>query len=145
VGLIDRLGPGLVACDTSLFIYLIERHPTYLDEVEPLFAEAAAGKRELVTSSLTLLELLAVPYRRGNRQLAAEYEATFLEGRGIRMIDVALEHLRIAAQLRAVARIGTPDALQLAAAIEQRCSVFVTNDRRLPAVAGLRIVTLAAA
>jgi hypothetical protein len=37
----------------------------------------------------------------------------------------------------------TPDALQLSAARETGCSGFVTNDRRLPTVSGLRIVQLA--
>ena len=49
VGLIERLGSGPVAVDTPIFIYLIEEHPIYLPEVEPLFEQAAAGKRELVT------------------------------------------------------------------------------------------------
>jgi predicted nucleic acid-binding protein len=98
-----------------------------------------------VTSSLTLLELLVVPYRSGNRRLAAQYEAVLTQARGIRMVDISLEHLRLAAQLRAAAKIKTPDALQLAAAIDQRCPVFLTNDRRMPDVAGVRVVTLAAA
>ena len=35
-----------------------------------------------------------------------------------------------------------PDALQLAAALSSGCKTFVTNDRRLPAVPGLRVVQL---
>ena len=61
------------------------------------------------------------------------------------MVDISLEHLRIAAQLRAASKIQTPDALQIAAALDQRCRVFLTNDRRVPDVAGLRVVTLVAA
>jgi hypothetical protein len=99
VGLIERLGPGPVAVDTPIFIYMMEEHPVYLPEVEPLFEQAAAGKRELVTSSLTLLELLVIPYRSGNRRLAAQYEAILTQGRGIRMVDISLEQLRIAAEL----------------------------------------------
>jgi predicted nucleic acid-binding protein len=145
VGLIDRLGPGAVAVDTPIFIYLIEEHPIYLPEVEPLFEQAAAGKRELVTSSLTLLELLVVPYRSGDSRLAEQYEAVLTRGRGIRMVDISLAHLRIAARLRSATKVKTPDALQLAAALDQRCPAFLTNDRRVPDVAGLRVVTLAAA
>jgi predicted nucleic acid-binding protein len=145
VGLIERIGTGPTAVDTSIFIYWIEEHTVYLPEIEPLFEQAAAGRRELVTSSLTLHELLVVPYRNGNRRLAAQYEAVLTQARGIRMVDISLEHLRIAAQLRAAAQIKTPDALQLATAIDQRCPVFLTNDRRVPDVAGVRVVTLTAA
>jgi hypothetical protein len=98
-----------------------------------------------VTSSLTLLELVVVPYRSGNRLLAAQHEAVLTQARGIRMVDISLEHLRIAAQLRAAAKIKTPEALQLGTALDQRCPVFLTNDGRMPDVAGVRVVTLAAA
>jgi len=47
--------------------------------------------------------------------------------------------LRAAAQLRAVTSVRTPDALQLAAALVERCTAFVTNDRKLPALHGLPI------
>jgi len=40
-----------------------------------LFAEADAGRRRLVTSAVTLLEVLVVPYRADNRALAARHEA----------------------------------------------------------------------
>ena len=45
-------------------------HPQFLSAIIPLFREADQGQRELVTSALTLLEVLAVPYRAGNRMLA---------------------------------------------------------------------------
>jgi predicted nucleic acid-binding protein len=49
----------------------------------------------------------------------------------------------MAAQLRAVhPSVRTPDALQLAAALSAGCSAFVTNDRDLPALPGLRILKL---
>ena len=50
--------------------------------------------------------------------------------------------LRTAAQIRAVHRVRTPDSLQLAAAFSERCTVFLTNDRKLPALPGLRIIQL---
>jgi predicted nucleic acid-binding protein len=39
--------------------------------------------------------------------------------------------------------VKTPDALQLAAAIGTDCHAFLTNDRRLPDIPGLRIRQLA--
>jgi hypothetical protein len=65
VGLIADIGAGDVAIDTAIFIYFIEESPQYLPLVLPLFLEADAGQRTLVTSSLTLLEVLVVPYRAG--------------------------------------------------------------------------------
>ena len=61
MGLIADLGPGSVAVDTAVFIYFIEENPRFLPLVVPLFREADHEKRDLVTSALTLLEVLVVP------------------------------------------------------------------------------------
>jgi predicted nucleic acid-binding protein len=142
MGLIADLGPGSVALDTVLFIYFIEENPRFLPLIVPLFREADQDKRGLVTSALTLLEVLVVPYRAGNRILAERYEALLTRSRGIRLVELTREQLRAAAQLRAATGVKTPDALQLVAALGTGCTAFVTNDRRLPPVRGLRVIQL---
>jgi predicted nucleic acid-binding protein len=142
MALIDDIGSGPVGVDTALFIYFIEEDQRYISMISPLFAAAHAGRLEIVTSTLTLLEVLVVPYRAGNTELADRYEAVLTRSPGIRLIDLSRDHLRLAAQLRARIGIHTPDALQLAASLVANCSTFVTNDRRLPALLGLSIVQL---
>jgi len=144
MGLTADLGPGPVAIDTAVFIYFIEEDPRFLPLIDPLFREADQGTRELVTSALTLLEVLVVPYRAGNRLLADRYEALLTRSRGIRLVDLTRDQLRAAAQLRATTGIKTPDALQLVAAIGAECQTFLTNDRRLPTVPGLQVKQLSA-
>jgi predicted nucleic acid-binding protein len=131
-----------VGIDTAVVIYFIEEHPAFLPMIQPLFREADQGKRQLVTSAITLLEVLVVPYRAGNRVLADRYDALLTRSRGLRLIDVTRDQLRAAAQLRAATGVRTPDALQLVAAIGAGCTAFVTNDRRLPAIPGLRTIQL---
>ena len=70
MGLIADLGTGNVGVDTAAFIYFIEEDPRYLPVITPLFREADEGTRQIVTSALTLLEVLVVPYRAGNVLLA---------------------------------------------------------------------------
>jgi predicted nucleic acid-binding protein len=143
VGLIDAVGPGPTAVDTAIFIYLIEESPRYLRAIRPLFVQADEGGRELVTSAITLLEVLVVPYRAGDLTLAERYESLLTRARGIRLVEVDGGQLRAAAQLRALQTgLRTPDALQIAAALGGGCSTLVTNDRRFPEVPGLRIVQL---
>jgi predicted nucleic acid-binding protein len=142
VGLIEDLGIGPVGVDTAAFIYFIEEHQTFLRVILPLFRQADEGKRDVVTSALTLLEVLVIPYRAGNRPLAERYEALLTRGRGVRLVDLSNDHLRAAAQLRAATGVKTPDAIQLVAAIGAGCTTFVTNDRRLPSIPGLRVVEL---
>ncbi len=143
MGLREDLGPGPTALDTAVFIYYIEENETFLPLVAPIFDDVAAGRREVVTSSLTLLEVLIVPYRAGNLALADRYEAYLSRSRGVRLVDVGRAELRMAAQLRALhPSVRTPDALQLAAALSAGCRSFVTNDRDLPTVTGLRVLQL---
>jgi len=142
MGLIADLGPGRIGVDTAIFIYFIEEEPRFLPLVDPLFAAVASGERRIVTSALTLLEVLVVPYRAGNARAAERYEALLTRSRGVSMIDLSRDQLRIAAQLRAVNGVKTPDSLQLAAAIGGGCAAFLTNDRRIPPVRGIRTLQL---
>ena len=142
MGLIADAVGGAVGVDTAVFIYFIEEQPQFLPLIEPLFEAADEGRLELITSTLTLLEVLAVPYRAGNRLLAERYEALLTRSRGIRLVDITRDQLRAAAQLRSVTGVKTPDALQMVAALTAGCTTFVTNDRRLPAVPGLRVLQL---
>jgi len=143
MGLREDLGPGPTALDTAVFVYYIEESESFLSLVSPIFDEVARGRREIVTSSLTLLEVLVVPLRSGNAALADRYEAYLSHSRGLRLVDIGRRQLRLAAQLRAVhPSVRTPDALQMAAAISTGCRAFVTNDRRLPTVPGLNVLQL---
>lgn len=69
-GLIESIGDGPVALDSSVFIYLIELHSRYAPILWPLFEKIQAAELLAVTSSLTLLETLVLPYRIGNVDLA---------------------------------------------------------------------------
>ena len=142
MGLTSDLDPGPVGVDAAVFIYFIEEHAGFLPSVRPLFAEADRGERLLVTSALTLLEVLVVPFRTGDRQLADRYEQLLTGSRGVRCVDITRDQLRAAAQLRAATGAKTPDALQFAAALGSGCKTFLTNDRRLPSMPGLRVLQL---
>jgi len=140
VGLIADLGRGPVGLDTVVFIYFIEEHPRFLPIVASVFSAVASTRLPAMTSGVTLLETLVIPYRSENTALAARYEALLTRSRGIRFMDLDRPLLRIAAQLRAVFSIKTPDALQLAAALSGGCSVYLTDDRSLPRIPGLEIL-----
>lgn len=143
MGLIREIGDGPVALDTAAFIYFIEEHPRFLPVLDPIFSAIDDGRLPAIASNLTLLEVLVVPYRAGNIPLAERYEQVLTRSRGLRLVEIDRAQLRAAAQLRAVHEsVRTPDAIQVAAALSGRCSVFLTNDRDLPTVPGLRILQL---
>jgi predicted nucleic acid-binding protein len=139
VGLIDDLESGPVALDTQIFIYFIEEDGRYLPLIKPLFEAIDGGDLLAVTSGLSLMEVLVVPYRLGNAALADRYESLLTRSRGLRFIEVDRPLLKAAAQLRATFKLKPPDAIQVAAALVGNCTSFLTNDRRIRAVPGLKI------
>ncbi len=142
MGLIEDLKPGPVALDTQVFIYFIEEDKRYLPLVKSLFEAIDQGSLPASTSGLTLMEVLVVPYQPSNISLADRYEALLTRSRGLRFIDVDRPLLKAAAQLRAALKLKPPDAIQVAAAMMSNCSSFLTNDRRIPAIPGLKIFQL---
>lgn len=142
MGLLRDIGSGPVALDSSIFIYFIEEHPLYLPLIEPLFEAIDAGEIEAVTSSLTLLEVLVIPFRFSNAALIVRYETLLTKSQGLRLVDLDRDFLRSVAQVRASIRAKTPDAMQLAAAMEAGCPAFLTNDDRIPSLPGLRVLLL---
>ncbi len=128
--------------DTAVFIYFIEEDPTFLPLVEGIFVAIDSGSLLAVTSTLTLLETLVVPIRAGNQRLADRYEVLLSQSRGLYLVDLDRTLLRRAAEVRAVSSLQTPDALQVASALQAGCTAFVTNDRQIPPVAGLRVLQI---
>jgi predicted nucleic acid-binding protein len=142
LGLIGDLDGGPVGLDTAIFIYFIEEHPRFLPLVESIFLALDQGRLTGATSTVTLLETLVVPMRAGNLPLAEQYESILGNSRGLRLIDIDRPLVRLAAQIRALEGLKTPDALQIAAALRAGCTTFLTNDRKIPAIGGLRVLQL---
>jgi predicted nucleic acid-binding protein len=142
LGLLTEVGQGPVALDSAIFIYFIERDPRFLPTVRPIFSAIAEGRLEAVTSTLTLLETLVLPLRTGNEVLARQYERFLTQSKGLRLVPLNLSLLREAANVRAITRLKTPDALQVASALTGGCPVLITNDGRIPDLPALRVLQL---
>lgn len=132
-----------VYVDTNAFVYFLERHPEFYDRVLPLFEAASQGKLQLVTSELTVAELLVQPYKMGRADIAATYRR-FLKDEGlIVLVPVSLNVLEAAAASRAALGGTLADAIHVATASLSDCSAFVTNDHGIRSAPPLNIVQLA--
>lgn len=117
--------------DTNLFIYLIEQHPTFHPRVLRLYDDLRGKGDEVVTSTLTLGELLAQPLRLGRVDLVSRYTELLSGQAGVQLVafdQVAAGHY---AKIRAGTSLKQPDALQLACAAASGARIFITNDERL--------------
>jgi len=138
---INTLRGKTVGLDTAPLIYFIEENPTYIETVRLFFEAMDKGNFLVVTSTVTLLEVLVHPLRSNNTELAAEYRDILLNSK-LTILEVSSAIAEQAAQLRAAHNIRTPDAIQISAAIEAGATHFLTNDIRLPDIPSIQILSL---
>jgi predicted nucleic acid-binding protein len=139
---IDALRGTVVGVDTAPLIYLIEENSLYLPFVRPFFEAVDRGDFRVVTSILTLTEVLIHPMRHGDHDLADQYRRILLQANQVATVPVSAGIAEEAARLRARHALRTPDAIQLATAIRSGASSFLTNDSRIPGLASLKILVL---
>jgi len=114
--------------DTNLFIYLIEENELHLNKVHNLLQFLEKNGYEIITSTLTLGEILTKPYKENRLDLVKTYREFFAE---MELIELNSEIASLFAKVRADYNIKTPDAVQLASATYAKADLFVTNDDRL--------------
>jgi predicted nucleic acid-binding protein len=125
--------------DTNLFVYLFEGGP-FATRVSELRARMVERGDQLVTSALTLGELLVKPRERGEAALR-DHETTMRQIAVILPFDAACAgHY---ATIRGDRVVKAPDAIQLACAATAGVDLFITNDDRLSRrhVPGIKFIT----
>ena len=130
---IDRLRAFLtkhrnIALDTSVFIYQLEANTRYVNLTDEIFLGLEEQRNKAVTSTVTMTELLVHPYRDSDQQRIDEFYAFLSRYPNLNWIAPSLEIADLAAQLRALHRLRTPDSLQAATAIHASATGFITND-----------------
>lgn len=140
-----------IALDTNIFIYALEDNSELGDASRKLFRIISKKAPQVVTSVITIEEILVGVYKRNLMDRISEYLG-FISGNGlIDVIDVDKQIAMKAAQIRAefskkekgLYRVRASDAIQIATAIICRAEEFYTADKRLPKnIDNLRIVSL---
>ena len=128
--------------DTNLFIYLFEENAEWSPRVIELRRRMLARGDELLTSYLTVGEVITKPKQLNNAMLEKSY-LNFFSGGSVELIGFSLDAARRYGDIRSRERIRPADAIQLACASAARTDLFVTNDNRLSEliVSGVTFVT----
>jgi predicted nucleic acid-binding protein len=126
--------------DTNLFIYLFEGQGPLSRRVVALRESMLTRGDQLLTSTLTMGEILVKPIERGDAELSKKYEET-LAATSL-MIPFDLKAAKIYASLRSDRSLRAPDAIQLACAAGASVDLFITNDTRLHAkqIVGIQFI-----
>jgi predicted nucleic acid-binding protein len=117
-----------IAIDTSVFIYHLEANPTYFTAADTVFAWLEEPDHSAVTSTITMAELLIVPYRHRRQQQVTDIYALLSVYPNLEWVAPDLEIADRAARFRADYRMRLPDALQAATAACGGATAFLTND-----------------
>jgi predicted nucleic acid-binding protein len=125
--------PPRIYLDTNVFVAAYEAVGARSDHAWWILSAAEAGEFRLVTSELTLSELLVGPLGEGNQELCEVYEDIMTNAEPFAILPVERAVLIDAAKLRA-GRVGLklPDAVHCATALRARCRAMVTDDARMP-------------
>jgi len=115
--------------DTNLFIYLWEDYGTLSEAVKELRVKMLRRGDQLLTSTLTLAEILVKPADAGNSELCRKYEEAISSVALLIPLDTKVA--KIYAAIRRDRRLKAPDVIQLASAASVSADLFVTNDERL--------------
>jgi uncharacterized protein len=127
--------------DTNFFVYLLEGNSQFSPITRQLRKKMLARGDQLLTSALTLGELLVKPMERGDSALCKAYETAILQTASVLAFDstTAWRYSVIRSSDRFV---RPPDAIQLACAATAGVDLFVTNDHRFQGkqVAGIQFI-----
>lgn len=113
--------------DTSIFIYQLESNIRYLIFTDIIFDQIEQGHKA-VTSTITMTELLVHPYRKGDDRHLDEIYGWLNIYPNLDWIALNLEIADLAARIRALHNLKTPDAVQAATAVHDLATGLITND-----------------
>lgn len=131
-----------VFLDTNIFIYLIEEHNVFGKTTEELVQRLALRDDQIVTSAMTLGEVLVKPIAMQDFKVISLYKSFFSSG----VVEVVPFEMKAALEYSAIRQdksLKAPDAIQLACAAASGCDLFVTNDDRLSKkiILGIQFIT----
>jgi predicted nucleic acid-binding protein len=115
--------------DTNLFIYLFEDYGAFSKDVDALRTKMIKRGDQLLTSTITVGEILIKPLQAGNKRLCESYETAIAST--ATLIPFDLKAARLYASIKSSRSVPAPDAVQLSCAGSSGVDLFITNDDRL--------------
>jgi len=114
----------------NLFIYLLEHNLKFVQVVEDLRRRMLRRHDLLLTSAMSVGEVLTKPLTTGNRELVDRYRAYF-SAPNMAVSAFDLKAVEACAHIRQDRSIRAAAAIQLACAVAADVDLFITNDDRL--------------
>jgi predicted nucleic acid-binding protein len=115
--------------DTNVFIYMFEGLEPYRTRMIEIRRRMIQRGDRIVTSTMTLGELLVKPTKLGQASLIEQYDRAIRSAAEVISFDAQVAWRF--ASLRATHTLRSADAIQLACAAHAGVDLFLTNDQRM--------------
>jgi uncharacterized protein len=116
--------------DSMLFIYWLEDNPLFAKRVASIHSRMRERNDELITSAVTIGEVLAGAYRKCPAPRAEGVREALLSLVS-EVVAFTIETADQYARIRGSTNIASPDAIHLACAASVGTDLFLTNDKNL--------------
>jgi predicted nucleic acid-binding protein len=133
---------ALIHVDARVLALHLIGNARFTDLTRLLFAGLKAGDYRAQTSSVTVYQLLAEPYRRGEAEKARMTERLLDTIPGLAIVPVSTQVAAQAAQVKAQLGGGTERAIQVASAFLADADMFLTDRSALRRIAGMSVECL---
>ena len=128
--------------DANALIYFAEAHPMLGQPIRAIFELAWRGRVSLVTSELSLAEVLVLPFKLGREDLVATYLDIVKTSLNLDIVAVDRAILVESARQRAGSSRKLPDSIHVATALQARCAFFISEDRNIRTPTGIEHVLI---
>lgn len=115
--------------DTNLFIYMFEGQEPFRSRMLEIRKRMIERGDRIVTSAMTLGEVLVKPTKLGQTSLIEQYDKAIRATSEVVSFDAQIAWRY--ATLRATHPLRSADAIQLACAAHRGVDLFITNDKQL--------------
>lgn len=133
---------GRVHVDASVIAFHLMAAPDYLPLTRVLFDLLSAGRVTGQTSAVSLYQILAEPYRRGEARMAEDVQKQLSGCPGLEVVPVTPEIAAQAAQAQAQLGGRIERALQISTAVDRGADLYLTEGSRLRRIAGIPVADL---
>jgi predicted nucleic acid-binding protein len=123
------MGMSRIFWDTNLFIYLLEPNEKFSPMTRELRIKMLRRGDVLLTSTISLAEVLVKPTQAGDEQRCRRYERAIASA--VTLIPFDIRAARHYASIKTSRAVTPPDAVQLSCAATVGVDLFITNDDRL--------------
>ena len=128
--------------DANIIIYFAEGDDERQSKSDAIFAHAQDKNIPVITSEISIAECLRGVYVQGDGAAEEKYKSLFYDTGFFHLVPVGREIIEHSAKVGVSSRLKLIDSIHVASAISVGCDVFVTNDRGIKSIGGLKVVQL---